>query len=136
MSCSILQPTGAPAFILVSKTGQVRYVCDFKDGYMGAFDIIDKINSNMPWKRGERVYKILMAKYENHEYKNSERTYLEYLYSLDLLHWNNADEWQIDKQTVFTYLEAAHRIGDEIIITKDVDSGVQTLAFKNTNNYL
>lgn len=128
----MVMASGAPVFVLVSKTGQIKNVQNFDDDYMGSFDIIDKLmtNTKMPWKRGERIYKKLMNKYENQEYDESEREYLDYLHSLDLTHWDSEKHNWLDKEKVFEYLEAANIIGEEIYIVDEPDIGVRSVAFK------
>lgn len=127
--------TGAPAFILVNKTGQVRYVKNFDDDYMGSFHILDKLSFGKQWKRGERVYNELMTKYEKKEYYKSEKEYLSYLHDLDLFHWvGDNKHGLLEKETIFEYLEAAERIGDKIYIIDNNTSGEAVLVFKNAYN--
>ena len=129
----MIMATGAPGFVLANKAGQVRYAHDFDDNYMGCFDIIEKLETNtkMPWKRGERIYKKLMSKYENQEFDESEKEYLDYLHEIDLTHWDSDKHNGLDKEKVFEYLEAANRIGEEVYIVEESDIGVTSVTFKH-----
>lgn len=129
---SRIRPTGAPYFLLVDKDGNTKWICNFDDRYMGSFHIIkNMIPSDLCVRKGEEIYDQLMSKYENGNYNKNEQQYLKYLKMLDLKHWSNDGDDFIDitRNTIFFWLEAANRIGDEIFIS-ELDYNTKYVGFR------
>ena len=117
---NIPRTEGAPAFILVEKDGVGRFVMDFQNKYMGSFDIIDKGVFEDSWKEGEKIYGEMITRLETGNCSDDERGYLEYLKSLDANNIVPKNFDDLTKETFFTWLEAADRMGDRIVVKTEL----------------
>ena len=117
---NIPRTEGAPAFILVDKDGAGRFVMDFDKKYMGSFDIIDKRIPVDSWREGEKIYNEMMSRLETGNCSDDERVYLEYLKILDANNIVPKNFDDLNKETFFTWLEAANRFGDRIVVKKEM----------------
>ena len=128
---NIPRPTGAPYFLLVNKKGQMRYVCNFDEGYMGSFHIIDNMIPYLSYTKGKNIYNALIKRIETGDYDEQEKEYLEYLKSLDVNHWKKDSEFSLSRREIFNWIEAAFRVGEQIIIVDDPKQyGEKFIAFK------
>ena len=116
---NIPRATGAPDFLLVNKKGQTTNVCNFDEVYMGSFHIMENMIPYLSHVKGKNIYNTLIKRLETGDYIEKDKEYLVYLKRIDVNHWKKDSEFSLSRKEIFKWVEAAFRIGEQIIIVDD-----------------
>lgn len=116
--------SGAPSYILIDVEGNVQWVCNFQDTFMGSFDIMKNTKKWHTTLKGKKVYDKMMQKLETGNFSQTEYAYLQYLKSLDLYNWDEEKYRYLSQETMFIWLEVANRLNEEIAIFKRTEEFV------------